>query len=239
MFGVLPMIAGSVAVTLAALLMGVPVAVACAVFLAEMAPPRAGVLLKALVELLSAVPSVVYGFVGLTTLVPLIREWTGAPGFSVLAASVVLAIMVMPTITSVSYESLKAVPGSYRDGVAALGGTRWQAIRMVVLPAARSGIVAGIILGIGRCLGETMAVLMVAGNAPVIPTSLLSPVRTLTSGIALEMGYASGRHREALFGTAVVLFAMIAALNLLTRYVASKGAVFGGRRRPRDGSAGA
>ena len=232
-FGVLPMIVGSIEVTLVALVIGVPIAVACAVFLSEMAPPGAAVLLKALVELLAAIPSVVYGFVGLTTLVPLIRRLTDAPGFSVLAASIVLAIMIIPTITSVSFESLRAVPASYRDGMAALGGTRWQAIHMVLLPAAGSGIVAGIILGIGRSLGETMAVLMVAGNAPAIPTSLLSPVRTLTSNIALEMGYAAGRHRGALFATAVVLFAMIAVLNGLTRFVASRGAVYGRDKQKR------
>ncbi len=226
-FGVLPMIVGSVVVTLAAIAIGVPIAVACAIFLSEMAPPRMAVVLKALVELLAAIPSVVYGFVGLTTLVPLIRQVTGAPGFSALAAAIVLAIMIIPTITSVSYESLRAVPSSYRDGMAALGSTRWQAIRMVLLPAASSGIIAGVILGIGRSLGETMAVLMVAGNAPAMPTSLLAPVRTLTSNIALEMGYAAGRHRAALFATAVVLFVMIAALNGLTRYVVSRGAVYG------------
>lgn len=233
-FGVLPMIVGSVSVTLVALAIGVPIAVACAVFLSEMAPPRMAVVLKALVELLAAIPSVVYGFIGLTTLVPLIRRATDAPGFSVLAASIVLAIMIIPTITSVSFESLRTVPSSYRDGMAALGSTRWQAIHMVLLPAASSGIIAGIILGIGRSLGETMAVLMVAGNAPAMPSSLLSPVRTLTSNIALEMGYAAGRHRAALFATAVVLFVMIAALNGLTRFVISRGAVYGkGRHRRR------
>ncbi len=229
-FGILPMIAGSLLVTAGALVIGVPIAVACAIFLSEMASPRSRGLLKALVELLAAIPSVVYGFIGLTTLVPAIRQVSGAPGFSALAAAVVLAIMIIPTVASVSYESLRAVPAAYRDSMAALGSTRWQAIRMVLLPAASSGIIAGIILGIGRSLGETMAVLMVAGNAPAMPGSILSPVRTLTSNIALEMGYASGRHREALFATAVVLFVMIACLNLLTRMVISRGAAYGGKK---------
>ncbi|NPV70147.1 MAG: phosphate ABC transporter permease subunit PstC [Firmicutes bacterium] len=229
-FGILPMIAGSVVVTVGALVIGVPIAVACAVFLSEMAPGRMGVFLKALVELLAAIPSVVYGFIGLTTLVPAIRQATGTPGFSALAAAIVLAIMIIPTIASVSFESLRAVPVAYRDSMAALGSTRWQSIRMVLLPAASSGIIAGIILGIGRSLGETMAVLMVAGNAPAMPGSVLSPVRTLTSNIALEMGYAAGRHRDALFATAVVLFVMIACLNLLTRMVISRGAAYGGKK---------
>ena len=229
-FGILPMIAGSLVVTAGALVIGVPIAVACAIFLSEMASAGSRVFLKALVELLAAIPSVVYGFIGLTTLVPAIRRATGAPGFSALAAAVVLAIMIIPTVTSVSYESLRAVPSAYRDGMAALGSTRWQSIRMVLLPAASSGIIAGIILGIGRSLGETMAVLMVAGNAPAMPGSILSPVRTLTSNIALEMGYASGRHRDALFATAVVLFIMIACLNLLTRLAVSRGAAYGGKK---------
>jgi ABC-type phosphate transport system permease subunit len=145
---------------------------------------------------------------------PLIREHLGGPGLSLLAAAVILGIMILPTIISISIDSLSAVPDLYRDGSLALGATRWQTVQRVVLPAARSGIITAIILGMGRAVGETMAVIMVAGNALQLPTSLLDPVRTLTSNIALELGYASGRHREALFATGVVLFVIIMILNL-------------------------
>ncbi|MGB4001763.1 MAG: phosphate ABC transporter permease subunit PstC [Bacillota bacterium] len=219
-FGILPMILGSFWVTLSALVIGVPIGLASAIFLAEMAPSGTSRILKFAIQLLAGIPSVVFGFIGLVILVPLIRQWLGGPGFSVLAAGIVLGIMILPTIVSVCYDVFKAVPQAYREGMIALGATRWQTIRMVVLPAARPGIIAAIILGMGRAVGETMAVIMVAGNATKIPVSLLEPVRTLTSNIALEMGYAVGEHREALFATGIVLFIIIAILNTLARVVA-------------------
>jgi len=154
--------------------------------------------------------------------VPFIRENLGGPGLSVLAASIILGIMILPTIISISIDSIRAVPDSYREGSIALGATKWQTVRMVVLPAARSGLVAGIILGMGRAIGETMAVIMVAGNAADLPASWLAPVRTLTSNIALEMAYASGEHRQALFATGVVLFVIIMILNFLANLAARK-----------------
>jgi phosphate ABC transporter permease protein PstC len=214
-FGIFPMIIGSALVTLGALAIGVPLAIACAIVLAELAPPRARTLLKPTIELLAGIPSVVYGFMGVVLLVPWIREHFGGPGSSVLAASVILGIMILPTIISISIDALQAVPRSYREGSRALGATEWQTIRMVVLPAARSGMVAAVILGMGRAVGETMAVIMVAGNSVRIPHSLLDPVRTLTANIALEMGYASGDHAQSLFATAIVLFVIIMLLNSL------------------------
>lgn len=224
-FGILPMILGSVWVTLGALAIGVPLGLACAIFLAEMAPARVSSILKPSVELLAGIPSVVYGFIGLVVLVPFIRRWLGGPGFSVLAAAIVLGIMVLPTIISISFDAFKAVPAAYREGMLALGATKWQAIRMVILPAARPGIIAAVILGLGRAIGETMAVIMVAGNSTKIPSSALAPVRTLTSNIALEMGYATGEHREALLATGMVLFVVIALLNVAARLFAGGGRV--------------
>jgi phosphate ABC transporter permease protein PstC len=219
-FGIFPMILGSLWVTLGALLIGVPMGIASAIFLAEMAPPRASQILKLAIQLLAGIPSVVFGFIGLVVLVPIIRQYLGGPGFSILAAAIVLGIMILPTIVSVCYDVFKAVPQPYREGMLALGATRWQAIKTVVLPAARPGIIAAVILGMGRAIGETMAVIMVAGNATKIPVSPLEPVRTLTSNIALEMGYAIGEHREALFATGIVLFIIIVLLNTLARLVA-------------------
>jgi phosphate transport system permease protein len=157
---------------------------------------------------------VVYGFLGVVWLVPLIRDYLGGPGLSLLAGSVILGIMILPTVISISIDALTAVPDLYRDGSIALGATNWQTVHRVVLPAAASGIITAIILGMGRAIGETMAIIMVAGNALKIPTSILDPVRTLTANIALELGYASGRHREALFATGIVLFIIIMILNL-------------------------
>ncbi|HEY3314332.1 MAG TPA: phosphate ABC transporter permease subunit PstC [Bacillota bacterium] len=214
-FGIFPMIVGSLYVTVGALIIGVPLSLAGAVFLSEVAPPNVARVVKPAIELLAGIPSVIYGFIGLVILVPLIRDHLGGPGFSVLASSIVLGIMILPTVISISYDSLKAVPAYYRDGSTALGATKWQTIYMVLLPAARSGILAGVILGMGRAIGETMAVIMVAGNATQVPGSLLAPVRTLTSNIALEMGYAAGLHRQALFGTGVILFVIIMILSIL------------------------
>jgi phosphate ABC transporter permease protein PstC len=214
-YGLLPMIIGSVAVTAGALIIGVPFGLACAVFLSEFSSKRLRRVLKPLIELLAGIPSVVYGFMGVVILVPFIRTTLGGPGLSVLAASIILGIMILPTIISISIDSFEAVPRTYREGSIALGATRWQTTRLVMLPAAKSGIIASIILGMGRAIGETMAVIMIAGNAANIPKSLLDPVRTLTSNIALEMGYAAGEHREALFATGVILFIIIMVLNTL------------------------
>lgn len=216
-YGILPMIAGSFAVTLSALAIGVPLGLGCALYLSEFAPKRVAVVLKPTIELLAGVPSVVYGFIGLTVLVPLIRTYLGGPGFSVLASALVLGVMILPTMVAVSYDALRAVPAVYREGMLAVGSTPWQAVRMVILPAARSGLLAAGILSMGRAVGETMAVIMVAGNSTIVPVSILDPVRTLTSNIALEMGYADGLHRQALFATGVVLFVVIGALNVIAR----------------------
>lgn len=209
------MIIGSLAVTGGALVIAVPLGVATAAFLAELAPARLARLLRPAVDLLAGIPSVVYGFVGLTMLVPWIRETFGGPGFSVLAGSLLLGVMVLPTVVAISEDAIRAVPRSYREGSLALGATPWQTLTRVVLPAARPGIVAAAVLGMGRAIGETMAVLMVTGNVTALPNSPLAPTRTLTANIALEMGYASGRHQEALFATGIVLFVLIMALNTL------------------------
>jgi phosphate transport system permease protein len=213
-FGILAMIISSVLVTLGAMVIGVPLGLACAIVLAEFSPKRLKMVLKPTLELLAGIPSVVYGFLGVIWLVPPIRNYLGGPGLSLLAGSIILGIMILPTVISISIDALTAVPDLYRDGSLALGATRWQTVRRVVLPAASSGIITAIILGMGRAIGETMAVIMVAGNALQIPTSILDPVRTLTSNIALELGYAAGRHREALFATGIVLFIIIMILNL-------------------------
>jgi phosphate transport system permease protein len=221
-FGLLPMIVGSLYVTAGALVIGVPFGLACAVVLTEFSSRRVRRVIKPLVELLAGIPSVVYGFIGVIILVPFIRETFGGPGLSVLAASIILGIMILPTIISISVDSLQAVPPSYREGSIALGATRWQTVKMVLFPAARSGIVASIILGMGRAIGETMATIMIAGNAAEIPGSLLAPVRTLTSNIALEMSYATGEHREALFATGVILFIIIMVLNTIANAASAK-----------------
>jgi phosphate ABC transporter permease protein PstC len=212
-YGLLPMIIGSLYVTAGALVIGVPLGLACAIVLTEFSSKPLRRILKPVIELLAGIPSVVYGFMGVVILVPFIRDKLGGPGLSVLAAAIILGIMILPTIISISIDSLEAVPRSYREGSIALGATRWQTTRMVMVPAAKSGIIASIILGMGRAIGETMAVIMIAGNAAIIPRSLLAPVRTLTSNIALEMGYAAGEHREALFATGVILFIIIMVLN--------------------------
>jgi len=221
-FGILAMIVGSVAVTFGALIVAVPLGLGSAVALAEFCPKGPAMALKATIELLAGIPSVVYGFIGLVVLVPLIREHLGGPGLSVLASSVVLGIMVLPNIVSISMDAMLAVPQSYREGSTALGATKWQTTHRVVLRAARSGIVAAVILGMGRAVGETMAVLMVAGNAVHVPKSITDSVRTLTSSIALEMGYAAGDHRRALFATGIVLFVMIMVLNIVATWASRR-----------------
>ena len=212
-FGIYPMIIASLWVTLGAMFIGAPLGVAGAIFLNEFVPRSVMRVIKPTIELLAGIPSVVFGFIGVVVLAPLIRANFGGPGLSVLAGSVVLGIMVLPTVISISTDAISAVPNTYREGALALGATRWQAVHMVVLKAARSGIVASIILAMGRAVGETMAVIMVAGNAVKVPHSALDSVRTLTANIALEMGYATGMHRQALFATGVVLFVVIMILN--------------------------
>lgn len=218
-FGILSMIISSISVTVGAMVIGVPLSLACAITLAEFSPPRLMTFLKPTIELLAGIPSVVYGFLGVILLVPLIRDYLGGPGLSLLAASIILSIMILPTITSISIDAIQAVPLLYKEGALAMGATHWQAIRYVLLPAARSGVVTAIILGMARAIGETMAVIMVAGNALKIPTSILDPVRTLTSNIALEMGYSAGEHRQALFAAGIVLFIFIMALNIIANLV--------------------
>jgi phosphate transport system permease protein len=206
-FGILPMIVGSIEVTAGALIIGIPLGLACAVSLTEFSSKRIRQILKPVIELLAGIPSVVYGFIGVVILVPFIRDNLGGPGLSVLAASI---------------DSLLAVPRTYREGSIALGATQWQTTIMVMFPAARSGIVTSIILGMGRAIGETMAVIMIAGNAINIPHSILDPVRTLTSNIALEIGYSTGEHRQALFATGVVLFIIIMILNTAANIMSRK-----------------
>jgi phosphate transport system permease protein len=221
-YGLLPMVVGSIMVTLGALAIGVPFGLACAVFLTEFSSKRLRRVIKPMIELLAGIPSVVYGFMGVVILVPFIRQTFGGPGLSVLASSIILGIMILPTIISISIDSLEAVPPTYREGSIALGATRWQTTRMVMFPAAKSGIIASIILGMGRAIGETMAVIMIAGNAIAIPRSLLDPVRTLTSNIALELAYASGEHRQALFATGVILFVIIMVLNTIANVTSKR-----------------
>jgi phosphate transport system permease protein len=217
-FGIFPMIVSSFMVTVGALVVGAPLALACATYLSEYAGKKTKIFLKPSLELLAGIPSVVYGFLGVVYVVPIIREHLGGAGFSILSTSLVLGIMILPTITSISFDSLMSVPGAYREGSLAMGATKWQTIYRVVLPAARSGILASFILGMGRAIGETMAVIMVAGNALRIPTSVLDPLRTLTSNIALELAYATGDHRRALFSTGVVLLIIIMSLNLVANF---------------------
>ena len=221
-FGIFAMIVGSLAVTFGALLIAVPLGLGCAITLTEFCPQGPARALKAMIELLAGIPSVVYGFIGLVVLVPFIRTYIGGPGLSVLAASMVLGIMILPNIVSISIDAILAVPNSYREGSIALGATKWQTVYRVVLRAARSGILAAVILGMGRAVGETMAVLMVAGNSVQIPTTITDPVRTLTSNIALEMGYAAGDHRKALFATGIVLFVMIMILNSIATWASRR-----------------
>ncbi|OGQ49236.1 MAG: phosphate ABC transporter permease subunit PstC [Deltaproteobacteria bacterium RIFCSPLOWO2_02_FULL_47_10] len=214
-FGIFPFIIGSLWITFGALILGVPFGVSCAVYIAEFAPRRWAKVLKPMIELLAGIPSVVYGFMGVMWLAPIIRIYLGGPGLSILAASCVLAIMILPTIVGVSIDAINAVPKNYKEGSLALGATEWQTVWRVILPAARSGMLAGVILGMGRAIGETMAVIMISGNATIIPNSMLDSVRTLTANIAIEMGYAIGEHRQALFATGVVLFFFIMILNTI------------------------
>jgi phosphate transport system permease protein len=221
-YGIFPMVIGTVTVTLGAAVIGVPIGICCSIFLAEFAPIKMRNLFRPAIQLLAGIPSVIYGFWGIMFVVPFIRNYLGGPGLSILAGSVVLAIMILPTVISISEVSVLALPRQYKEGALALGMTHWQTIRSVILPSAKSGIVAAIILGIGRAMGETMALIMVLGNAVAIPSSILDPVRTLTTAIGLEMGYASGWHREALFAIGIILFIIIMTLNATAQYITRK-----------------
>lgn len=213
-YGIFPMIIGSIYVTAGALIIGVPIGLLTAVFMARFCPKRIYKPIKSGINLMAGIPSVVYGFFGLVVIVPFVRENFGGRGFSVLSASVLLGIMILPTIVSVSESAIRAVPDSYYEGALALGASHERSVFFTVLPAAKSGILAGIVLGIGRAIGETMAVMMVAGNQTLIPKSLTDGVRTLTTNIVMEMGYSTDLHREALIATAVVLFVFILIINL-------------------------
>ncbi|HCU32250.1 MAG: phosphate ABC transporter permease subunit PstC [Oscillospiraceae bacterium] len=216
LYGILPMILGSIYVTAGAIVVGVPIGILTAVFMAKFCPKGLYRFLKPAVELLAGIPSVVYGFFGLVVIVPLIRNlFPDSKGTSMLAASLLLGIMILPTIIGVSESAIRAVPETYYEGGLALGASHERSVFFATLPAAKSGILAGVILGIGRAIGETMAVIMVAGNQPRMPAGLLKGVRTLTSNIVMEMGYAADLHREALIATAVVLFVFILLINLL------------------------
>ncbi len=213
-YGIFPMIVGSLYVTAGALIIGVPIGILTAVFMAEFCPAWLYRIMKPAVNLMAGIPSVVYGFFGLVVLVPFMRNTFGGRGMSVLTASVLLGLMILPTIISVSEAAIRAVPRSYYEGGIALGVSHERSVFHTILPAAKNGIYAGVVLGIGRAIGETMAVKMVAGNQPVIPSSITNGVRTLTTNIVLEMGYSTDLHREALIGTAVVLFVFILIINL-------------------------
>ena len=213
-FGIFPMIVGSIYVTAGAIIIGVPVGLLCAVFMAKFCPSGIYRIMKPAVDLLAGIPSIVYGFFALMVIVPVVQTLTGTSGKGILSASIMLAIMILPTIVSVSEAAIRAVPESYYEGSLALGATHERSVFFATLPAAKSGIMAGVVLGIGRAIGETMAVSMVAGNQPILPDSILSGVRTMTANVIIEMGYAEGLHREALIATAVVLFVFILIINI-------------------------
>ncbi|HNY94173.1 MAG TPA: phosphate ABC transporter permease subunit PstC [Flexilinea sp.] len=214
LFGIFPMILGSIYVTAGAIVIGVPIGIMTAMYLALFCPKEIYKIIKPAIELLAGIPSVVYGFFGMVVIVPFVRESLGGNGSSMLSASLLLGIMILPTIINVSESAIRAVPENYYEAGRALGATHERSAFNIVLPAAKSGVLAGIILGIGRAIGETMAVIMVAGNQARMPKGLLKGVRTLTANIVIEMGYAADLHREALIATAVVLFVFILMINL-------------------------
>lgn len=235
-YGILPLIAGTMGVTAGALIIGVPAGVGCAVYMAEMANKRTAKIFKSAIELLAGIPSVVYGFFGLAIIVPAIRDYLlpllqkidgdiTASGFSILAGSLVLAIMILPTIVSMSENAIRAVPHEFREASLALGADRRETITKVLVPAAKSGIFSSIILAMGRAIGETMAVLLITGNVPKVPTNLLDPAATLTGTIAMEMSYADPEHQSALFAIGIVLFVIIVILNSIAQALMKR---FGG-----------
>lgn len=233
-YGIFPMIIGTFAVTIGAMVLGVPLGIATAVFLAEFAPPNVSKIIRPAVELLAGIPSVVYGLFGLVIVNDIIMKLERGyladilkpeyqRGYSVLSAAIILAIMVLPTVVNISEDAIRSVPREYKEASLALGATDWQTVYKVLIPAASSGIIAAVVLGMGRALGETMAVIMVAGNTVAVPESIFAPVRTLTGNIAIEMGYASGDHAKALFATGIVLFIIIMILNTLATATAKRG----------------
>lgn len=221
-FGIFPMIVASIYVTAGAIVIGVPIGILTAVFLACYCPKKIYKVIKPLINLLASIPSVVYGFFCLVVVVPIIQELTHTSGKGILTASILLGIMILPTIINTTESSIRAVPNMYFEGSLALGATKERSIFKTVIPAAKSGIMSGIILSIGRAIGETMAVVMVAGNQAIMPKSITSGVRTLTSNIVMEMAYAEGLHREALIATAVVLFVFILIINICFSIVIRK-----------------
>lgn len=220
-YGILPMIFGSVSITIGAIILGVPTGIFTAIFLVYFCPKALYKFLKPAVNLMAAIPSIVYGFFGLQLLVPWIRTFSGN-GMSILTASILLGVMILPTIISLSESALRAVPKTYYTGSLALGASHERSIMRVIVPAAKSGIISSIILGIGRAIGETMAVILVAGNQPLIPDSIFGGTRTMTTNIVLEMAYASGQHREALIATAAILFIFILVINAGFAYMKGK-----------------
>lgn len=214
LYGIFPMIVASVYVTAGAIIIGGPIGILTAIFLAYYCPKGVYRVVKPMINLLASVPSIIYGFFFLVAVVPVMQKLTGTGGKGMLTASILLGLMILPTIINTSEASLNAVPSQYLEGALALGATKEHSIFKTVLPAAASGVLSGVILGIGRAIGETMAVIMIIGNQPVLPSSLVSGVRTLTGNIVIEMAYASGLHRGALIGTAVVLFAFVLIINL-------------------------
>ena len=227
-YGILSLLAGTIWVTVGALIIGVPTGIACALFLAKILPPKPARLFKSAIELLAGIPSVVYGFFGLVILVPAIREYilpiwqifnkeATTTGFSILAGAIILAIMILPTIVSLSENAISAVPSEYEEASLALGATKRETITKVILPAAKSGIFSSVILGMGRAIGETMAVLLITGNMPKVPTGALDSAATLTGTIAMEMSYAGPQHQQALFAIGIILFVIIMVLNSIAQ----------------------
>ncbi|MCD7792535.1 MAG: phosphate ABC transporter permease subunit PstC [Oscillospiraceae bacterium] len=223
LYGILPMIVGSVYATAGAIIVGVPIGLLCAIYLARFCPKAIYRVLKPAIDLMAEIPSIVYGFFGLMVIVPVIQSLTGTSGKNLLTASLLLGIMILPTIVSVAESSLRAVPESYYEGSLALGAMHERSVFATVVPAAASGVMSAVILGVGRAIGETMAVIMIAGNQPVMPTSILKGLRTMTANIVLEMGYASGLHREALIATGVVLFVFILIINICFSLMKGRG----------------
>src|SRR5699024_6619640 len=213
-FGILPMIVGSLVVTAGAIIIGVPIGVLSSIFMAFYCPDWLYKFAKPAINLMASIPSIVYGYFALRLFVPFFRDLMGGTGMNILTASILLGIMILPTIIGLSESSLRAVPNSYYEGSVALGATHERSVIRVMVPAAKSGIISAVILGVGRAIGETMAVILVAGNQPRIPTSVTQGVRTMTTNIVLEMAYAAGEHREALISTAVVLFIFILIINV-------------------------
>jgi phosphate transport system permease protein len=222
MFGIFPMIVASILATVLALAFVAPVGILTAVFLCRFCNKKVEGMLNPLIALLAAIPSIVYGFFGLMVICPIIQEIFGTSGKSLLAAAIILAMMILPTIIAVSHAAIKAVPEIYYEGALALGANKEESVFFAMLPAAKSGIIASVVLGLGRCVGETMAVIMVAGNRAKVPDGILDGVRTLTANIVLEMGYAADLHRDALIATAVVLFVFILVINLVFALVSKR-----------------